>query len=186
MSKVTPTARHSAIAAGTVGLAAFGAVTGVVSAHAAEAPGGLPLSTNAVSAFKNMIVQNHGAVGGIPIQGIPIVGTLPPMLTGALPTDQLPLLGGVEMAGTSPHMRSRLSARPHLGVTPAVPNQPIQIITHPSSQRPPAAVPPAAAPTQDSSPLDAISGLTDGLPGLGSLPLASALGGLGGLGNLSG
>ena len=205
MSKVSPTARQFVVAAGTAGLAAVGAVAGAVSAHGAEYPTGLPLSTNAVGALKGLMEHNHGKIAGMPMQDIPVLGQLPSLL-GVLPTDNLPGLSGLGMASPGGALSPATRARPHTAVpaTPAtVPAEAPRVV--PQSA---ASMPQSAAKTGASSPLDGVTGLTDmlpmklplgglekslpigglkgGLPVLGSLPLTGSLPGLGGGGLLGG
>ena len=120
MTKVTPTARHSAIAAGVTAVAALGAVAGAVSsAHAAVASGltnGLPLSTNALDAVK-------GLTG--PLKGLPVVGNLSGMLSG--------------VGGAQPAARSRMVAAP--AVNPAPPVQVAPPAGSPASYTPPVVAP---------------------------------------------
>jgi hypothetical protein len=181
MSKVTPIARQSVIAAGTVGLAVFGVGAGAVAAHAADnaTPGGLPLSTNAFPAVKNLLQNNHGTVAGVPLSGIPVVGSLPELL-GGLPTGSLPMLQGLDAGG--PMQRSR----PH--AAPMAPSAPM--VMHGAMAQQATAAAPKAAPAAGATdgPLDGLTsklplgGLEKGVPGLssltGGLPLDGLAGGL--------
>jgi hypothetical protein len=88
MSKVTPAPRKSAVAAGTVGLAAFGAIAGAVPAHAADTS--IPLNAN-LSAVKGLL--SHSTDGALALKSIPVVGSL---LQGALPTDAMSLVQGAD------------------------------------------------------------------------------------------
>jgi hypothetical protein len=188
MTKVTPTARHRAIAAGTVGLAALGAVAGAVtSAHAADLPGlsgGLPLSTNALEAVRGLVVHNQGNVAGMPLKGLPVVGEVSQLLAAGGPAQGSPLgmLGG--LAG-HPGARSRVVTQP----TTAAPAPAAAVVQAP--QAAPMAMPQQVQQVQpfqqapkamQSSPLDSVSGLTGGLPldGLASaLPIGGQLTGPG-------
>jgi hypothetical protein len=198
MSKVTPTARHSAVAAGTVGLAALGAVAGAVTAHAAAMPaglpglpGGLPLSTNALQAVQDAVAHNHGQIAGMPLQGIPVVGELSQVLNsgGSLADSPLGALGG------HPGIRSRPLSQP--AVTPAVPAATpaaAPVAAPPPAVQVPAAQQSKAMPTpaaQGSTP-EGLSSLTGNLPLIGGLAGGGLLGGLplggltGGLGSIGG
>jgi hypothetical protein len=179
MTKVTPTARHSAIAAGVTAVAALGAVAGSVSsAHASVAPGltgGLPLNTNALDTVR-------GLTG--PLKGLPVVGNLSGML------------GGV---GAAPMARSRMVAAPAANPAPAVDAAPAA--GSPASYAPPMVAPmmpsmaaqamkPIDKPADSAtSSLDGVSKLTKQLPLVGQLPIFDSLplGGLaGGLGHIGG
>ena len=192
MSKVTPTARYGAVAAGVAGLAALGAVAGSAPAHAADLPlggalngAGLPLSTNALQAVKDMVTHDHGQIAGMPLQGIPVVGSLSSLL-GSVPSQSLPGLGGLDMG--HPQVRSRpVATTPAAAAQTAPTAQTAQTAqtarpaaAMPAPAMPAPAMPPAqmypyaAAPKAAAGPLGSVGGLTDKLPlaGLGdSLPL---------------
>jgi hypothetical protein len=167
MTKVTPTARQSAIAVGTVGLAAIGAVAGTVPAHAADAGAGTPINSNAMITLRGLLSPASDSTR-LGLDKLPVVGGLPAMLTD-MPVSVVPPF--IPAALKSPDVRSRKTAV-HTAI-PAIPVAPAK----------PAAW--TATPVEASS----LSSLTSRIPlaagqqvsglpearGLGVLPLMSNL-----------
>ncbi|NUP52372.1 MAG: hypothetical protein HOW97_34375 [Catenulispora sp.] len=214
MSKVTPSAlRGLSVAAGTVSLAAVGAAAAGPAVAATGLPGlgagggGLPLSTNALSAVTTLVAHNPGQIAGVPIASLPGVNQLPQVMADASPGLQyVPGLAGSVADG--PQTRSRATDYSHPSLAhsashaiaapwappaapvavppPAVPPMP-QMPPMPQNPPMPQAPPPATAPpAKADGPLEKV---TDALP-VKSLPvvggLAGNLPGLGGLGGLGG
>ncbi|GAA1972825.1 hypothetical protein [Catenulispora subtropica] len=212
MSKVTPSAlRGLSVAAGTVGLAAVGAAVAAAPAGAAVpglsglGGGGLPLSTNALSAVKGLLSHNPGQIAGVPIAGLPGLSQLSDAMDAAGPGVQaIPGLSSLGFGAPSAETRSRKVDDDHQSAAhaasaakaaqtaatmpvPAAPGAPAAPAA-PGAVPPPAATPqPAASPPAAKGPL---SNVTDALPvkslpvigGLaGGLPLLGGGGGLGGL-----
>ena len=220
MSKVTPSAlRGLSVAAGTVSLAAVGAAVAAGPAAAASGTpglpglggGGLPLSTNALSAVKGLVAHNPGQIAGVPIAGLPVVNQLPQVMDSASPgLRYVPGFSDFDFGGPAAQTRSRLGepGHPSLAHTathpataaPAVPAAPA-VAPAPAAPFPaapmapaaPAAMPPAAAqaPAPAAAPAPAkpggpLEGVTDALP-VKSLPVVGGLtGNLGGLSGLPG
>jgi hypothetical protein len=168
MTKVTPTARQSAIAVGTVGLAAIGAVAGTVPAHAADAGAGTPINSNAMITLRGLLSPASDSTR-LGLDKLPIVGGLPAMLTD-MPVSVLPPF--VPAALKSPGARSRKTGVVHTAI-PAIPVAPAKTAAW------------TASPAEASS----LSSLTSRIPlsagqqnsaqpearGLGVLPLMSNL-----------
>jgi hypothetical protein len=209
MSKVTPSAlRGLSVAAGTVSLAAVGAAVAAGPAAAAGLPGlgGLPLSTNALSAVKGLVVHNPGQIAGMPIAGLPVVNQLPQVMDSAAPGMRyVPGLSNLDLGAPAAQTRSRLGERPQPSLAHTVTHPAIAAPAAPAPAIPPMSAAPAAAAApapsmaaqmmnqaqpQAAAPAPAKSGplenVTDTLP-VKNLPVVGGLAGnLGGLGGLSG
>ena len=177
MTKVTPTARRSALAAGVTAVAALGAVAGTVSsAHAALAPGlgGLPLTTNPLDAVRGLV--QHNALKNLPVLG-DVSGFFSESTLAESPSVGAPGAG-------RPETRSRVVTQPAV-VTPApaaaagatATAAPAASAPGTSAAAPVSAAPQAGATApQASAPVPAAApaptGLTGMIPGASSLPLS--------------
>jgi hypothetical protein len=184
MSKVTPSAlRGLSVAAGTVGLAAVGAAAAAVPASAAGPAaaglggGGLPLSTNALSAAKGLMAHNGGQIAGVPVSGLPVLNQFPELVDFAPAAQATPGASEADLGAPRAETRSRTADSDHqsaaraatAAVMPSVPAAPGGTPA-PVAVPAPQTVPPTVA---QKSPL---AGVTDSLP-VKSLPVVGGVAG---------
>ncbi len=123
MTKVTPSPRKGAFAA-TAGLATIGAIAGAVPAHAADTS--FPVNTN-ISAVTGLL--SHGTKNALPLQSIPVVGTLVQKMM--LAADPAPM-----GAGNGSGLPLARSAMPSMSAMSAVPSMAYMPAAEPTSSSP--------------------------------------------------